>query len=690
MCESHRRFLPCLLFLLFPEAISSSGAVKCGGNRSGFFGVIKSPNFPNTYPNNVHCVWNITVPKGHRIRIRFTVIDIEFFFQCDYDWLSLRSGNSTLGRFCGSKHKTINKHHSKLPKEYVISPTNECTITFHSDYSNEESYAGFRAHYIAVDEDECKSENGGCDHHCHNYIGSHYCSCRLGYKLQPDGKSCHFICDNQIIQSRRGEITSPEYPQKYPQNSDCDWTITVEKGYQITLTFLEFDIEEHPDVVCPYDYLKINAGQKRKYGPYCGKKLPRNITSSGNYIHMEFVSDDSGNYRGFKAFYDTHGIRCPPLTAPDHGNMTGDDFTFKQTVAFACDEGYLLTGSAVRECKNTGDWDGTPPVCKPVNCGHPGKPRHGNITESGFTYQKVVSFSCNKYFELQGDRTRQCQADGIWSGEQPKCIATCGEVNHFNLTSDVCRKRIVGGQDARKGSYPWHVLVMKNNLIACGGSLLNERWVLTAAHCVNDRSSGIVSLSVLKIFAGLHQIRKLNDSHVQRRKVVQIISHKNFDFRLFASDLALLKLDREVRISHYVKPVCLPEGQQKSLFDPGKFGRVVGWGYKVSKSSFGQFANTLKEICIPTISNNVCKAAFKDEGYTVTPQMLCAGEASGGKDSCQGDSGGGFVFQDPVVKKWVLGGVVSWGSNFGCGLRNKYGVYVRITEFLPWIKKQMF
>lgn len=130
--------------------------------------------------------------------------------------------------------------------------------------------------------------------------------------------------------------------------------------------------------------------------------------------------------------------------------------------------------------------------------------------------------------------------------------------------------------------------------------------------------------------------------------------------------------------------------RQKSLFDPGKFGRVVGWGYKVSKSSFGQFANSLKEICIPTISNNVCKAAFKDEGYTVTPEMLCAGEASGGKDSCQGDSGGGFVFLDPIAKKWVLGGVVSWGSNFGCGLRNKYGVYVRITEFLPWIKKQMF
>ena len=71
-----------------------------------------------------------------------------------------------------------------------------------------------------------------------------------------------------------------------------------------------------------------------------------------------------------------------------------------------------------------------------VNCGHPGKPRHGNITESGFTYQKVVSFSCNKYFELQGDRTRQCQADGIWSGEQPKCIASKFSV----LKSEVVRR----------------------------------------------------------------------------------------------------------------------------------------------------------------------------------------------------------------------------------------------------------
>lgn len=128
----------------------TSDSRSCGGNRHGLFGVIQSPNFPDTYPDHLHCVWNITVPVGHRIKIRFTVFDIEYFFKCDYDWISLRSGNSTLGKFCGTKNKNRNTGHGRLPQEYSISPTNECILTFHSDYSNEEPYSGFRAHYIAV------------------------------------------------------------------------------------------------------------------------------------------------------------------------------------------------------------------------------------------------------------------------------------------------------------------------------------------------------------------------------------------------------------------------------------------------------------------------------------------------------------------------------------------------------------
>lgn len=82
----------------------------------------------------------------------------------------------------------------------------------------------------------------------------------------------------------------------------------VDNDYVLPFLFIQFEIEDHPDVTCPYDYMKVSAGKNRKLGPLCGKTPPHNITSSGNYMHIEFVSDDSGNYKGFKAFYDTHGM----------------------------------------------------------------------------------------------------------------------------------------------------------------------------------------------------------------------------------------------------------------------------------------------------------------------------------------------------------------------------------------------
>ena len=82
---------------------------------------------------------------GYRVKIRFTAFDVEYFKYCEYDWISMRSGNSTHGKFCGSK-----KGVHRVPNDQLISPTNEVTLIFHSDYSNEEVYKGFRAHYSAV------------------------------------------------------------------------------------------------------------------------------------------------------------------------------------------------------------------------------------------------------------------------------------------------------------------------------------------------------------------------------------------------------------------------------------------------------------------------------------------------------------------------------------------------------------
>ena len=117
---------------------------------------------------------------------------------------------------------------------------------------------------------------------------------------------------------------------------------------------------------------------------------------------------------------------------------------------------------------------------------------------------------------------------------------------------------------------------------------------------------------------------------------------------------------------------------------PNQNGIVVGWGRTISGIDQGKMSDILKEVCVPVVRQQTCQAAFVSEGYTVTPRMLCAGPDSGGKDACQGDSGGGYVFYDVTSKKWFVGGVVSWGSINGCGLKDKFGVYVRVSKFMGW------
>lgn len=105
------------------------------------------------------------------------------------------------------------------------------------------------------------------------------------------------------------------------------------------------------------------ADERRAYGQSTRTLVVNRTWYNSNFLSFFIFSFiHSVIYLFFHFHYP--GIQCPVLTAPDHGNMTGDSFTFKDTVEFDCDKGYLLTGSAVRECLNTGKWDGTPPVCK--------------------------------------------------------------------------------------------------------------------------------------------------------------------------------------------------------------------------------------------------------------------------------------------------------------------------------------
>ncbi|XP_023031246.1 trypsin-1 [Drosophila willistoni] len=230
--------------------------------------------------------------------------------------------------------------------------------------------------------------------------------------------------------------------------------------------------------------------------------------------------------------------------------------------------------------------------------------------------------------------------------------------------------RIVGGQQVRSNKYPWTAQLVKGRhypRLFCGGSLINDRYVLTAAHCVHGNRDQI-TIRLLQID------RSSRDPGIVR-KVIQTTVHPNYDPNRIVNDVALLKLESPVPLTENMRPVCLPEANHN--FD-GKNAIVAGWG--LIKEG-GVTSNYLQEVSVPIITNQQCRATrYRDK---IAEVMLCAGLVkSGGKDACQGDSGGPLIVNEGRFK---LAGVVSFG--YGCAQANAPGVYARVSKFLDWIQK---
>uniref|UniRef100_A0A2K5EAE3 Serine protease 27 n=1 Tax=Aotus nancymaae TaxID=37293 RepID=A0A2K5EAE3_AOTNA len=233
---------------------------------------------------------------------------------------------------------------------------------------------------------------------------------------------------------------------------------------------------------------------------------------------------------------------------------------------------------------------------------------------------------------------------------------SCGRPRRLN--------RMVGGQDAQEGEWPWQVSIQRNGSHFCGGSLIAERWVLTAAHCFTNTSE--TSLYRL-VQPGPHRVRP--GEAVESNPL---------------ADVALVELEAPVTFTNYILPVCLPD--PSVIFETGMKCWVTGWG-SPSEQDLLPNPRILQKLAVPIIDTPKCNLLYSKDaefGYqpkTIKNDMLCAGFEEGKKDACKGDSGGPLVCL--VGQSWLQAGVISWGE--GCARQNRPGVYIRVTAHHNWI-----
>lgn len=255
------------------------------------------------------------------------------------------------------------------------------------------------------------------------------------------------------------------------------------------------------------------------------------------------------------------------------------------------------------------------------------------------------------------------------------------------------QNRIVGGIATEIDEFPWMVALKytandgSDGGYRCGGTLISERYVLTAAQCLS-----VLGYDVTEVRLGEWRFSTDKDcteveneqicaDDILDRKIAQKISHPYYSKRSGNNDIALLRLEQKVKYTDYVRPICLPASDLPPP-DAGTPMDIAGWGITEN----GNKSDVKLKVQVPIVSNEDCSKVFTNFTH-VNPNQACAG-GEGGRDACKGDSGGPLMTKYPKVdeteeEQWYQEGIIYRG--LGCGRKNVPGLYARVSRYTNWI-----
>jgi hypothetical protein len=547
-------------------------------------------------------------------------------------------------------------------------------------------------------------------------------------------------CGGALTVNEVGAVTisSPNHPQPYNSGASCTWTITGPSGKALKLTALSFDLEgSYPS--CSFDYVDIDGTR------YCGQNEPSGVVVASPAT-IRFVSDSSIVKNGFQISIEattavaggcggevivekgkTAYFLSPryPNNYPDNSNCiwfvrgpAGEALQFN-SVTFdleaSCGYDSLLFSETVDGVvKNLG------PFCSTSG------PSRLRTSTNDITVRFKSDSSINKKGFNVTVRVDTCPGQNTCPNNESACISRdqyCDGVSQCpdgsdeqycnlecgippiqpNLSLTKKDPKIVGGAEAIPHSWPWQVAFLTSSgSQICGATLINQNWVMTAAHCCAARAATPANYLVR---IGAHDLsNSASEPSSKVHSLKRVIMHPSYGSSPATRfDFCLLELSEPAALGLEVVPACLASESDGPV---GTECFITGWGNTSPRSSFKEFmelidqaeagklskeetasltkaSNVLNQVNVNINDQNQCNTAY---GGVIEPNMICA--SAPGHDTCQGDSGGPLVCPKANGQPgFVLTGVTSWGR--GCAQPGYPGIYARISHVLPWISETL-